>query len=184
MANLRHIKWIPVLAVLLLFPGCSSGGNNEVGSGFLFDTHCTWQIAGGTPELTEEISDAMESLNAAFDLCYDLSPDSLPDDGCYTRCAELTVEMTEIYGRGVSVTCGALTELWGISNGTGHIPEEDGIASALKTVTHDGTLTDGTRYDFGAAAKGYACDEAYRILRNGGADSGVVSLSSSTLLYG
>lgn len=184
MAKLRHIKWIPVLAAALVFPGCSAVPDLSAGSAFLFDTHCTWQISGGDPELMEEISGSMESLSAAFDLCYDLAPDSLPDDGCYTRCAELTAELTEKYGRGVSVTCGALTGLWGISGGTGHIPAEDGIASALETVTHDGTLTRGTRYDFGAAAKGYACDEAYRILKNGGADYGVVSLSSSTLLYG
>jgi thiamine biosynthesis lipoprotein len=185
MAFLRHIKQIPVLAAALLCCSCVSGQHLSEGSGFFFDTHCTWQIAGENPTaVLDEISGAMESLDVAFDLCYDMPPASLPDEDCYGRCMDLTVQLTERYGTGVSMTCGALTDLWGISDGTYHIPDDDEIAAALETVTHDGTVADGTRYDFGAAAKGYACDEAFRILQNSGAEYGVISLSSSTLLYG
>jgi len=188
MAYLHHLKWIPVLTAVLFCCGCTgsfTAEKNLTGSGFLFDTHCTWQIYGNNSSDTlREITDSMEGMNASFDLCYDLPPEELPDEECYEQCVDLTVQLTERYGRGVSMTAGTLTGLWGISQGAVRIPGEDEIASALGTVTHDGTIADGTRYDFGAAAKGYACDEAYRILSGSDTGYAVISLSSSTLLYG
>ena len=82
------------------------------------------------------------------------------------------------------MTCGSLTSLWGISDGNYHVPDENEIAAALASVTDDGTILDGTWLDFGAAAKGYACDEARRILDTAGTEYAVISFSSSTLLYG
>lgn len=166
-------------AVLLLLSSCAPGNSPAEASEFVFDTYASYKVCGADAAHTLDLlSQRMNELNGIFDLCYDVPADQLPENAVYTDCLELGRSFTEQYGPGVSMTCGSLTSLWGISDGKYHIPDENEIAAALAEVT------DGTWLDFGAAAKGYACDEARRILDTTGTQYAVISFSSSTLLYG
>lgn len=178
-------KITAVLTAALLLSSCGAGNVSAESSRFVFDTYASFKISGsGSAEILENLTEHLQTVSDTFDLCYDLPAAELPDSGIYDHCLSQSLVLTETYGRGVSMTCGALTSLWGISDGDYHIPDEDEIRSALRTVSDDGTLADGTWLDFGAAAKGYACDEAYAMLTGTETEYAVISLGSSTLLYG
>ncbi len=80
------------------------------------------------------------------------------------------------------VSIGALSRLWRRSIKMNEFPAKDKIAAALanigyKKVKLNGntlTLPDGVLLDFGAIAKGYAVDEAYKVLSNAGLKKSLV----------
>ena len=185
MARFRSAGRIASAAFLMLLCTTSCGTERTETNGFLFDTYTSFVISGAdSAQTADSITGALTGLSDAFALCYTHDAADLPKNPVYGDCLRQVLDLSSQYGGGVDVTCGALTSLWGISDGTYHIPSDGEIADALATITGDGTFTDGTKLDFGAAAKGYACDEASRILAGSGADYAVIDLSSSTLLWG
>ncbi|MBR6336522.1 MAG: FAD:protein FMN transferase [Ruminococcus sp.] len=100
-------------------------------------------------------------------------------------------ELYEQYGL-VDITCGGIVSLWGITGDSPRVPADDEIAAELEKVgfdklrygrsAYDAPL--GTQLDFGAVAKGYALDCVKSELKQNGDGYAVVSLGSSTLLYG
>lgn len=184
MARFRNAGRLASAAVLMLFTLTACGTERIETNGFLFDTYTSVVISGTGETTADDLNASLTGLSDAFALCYTADAADLPENPVYDDCLSQVLDLSAKYGGGVNVTCGALTSLWGISDGTYHIPSDAEISDALATVTDDGTFTDGTKLDFGAAAKGYACDEASRILSESGADYAVVDLSSSTLLWG
>lgn len=92
-------------------------------------------------------------------------------------------------------TVGPLVNLWGIGTGTGTIPSETEISSALALVNWqdliiskgEGTAflrREGMALDLGAIARGYAADEAVRLAREGGAKRGIFDLGGSVAVLG
>lgn len=171
---------LPAMALAAALSGCGSG--TVQGQGFLFDTFYSVSVSGpGSQGTMENIIGTLEELSGAFELCYGTNAADLPDNPVYSDCLDKTLALGERYGDGINPYCGALTGLWGISTDSPRIPSDEEIAQALEKIFPD---AEGMRYDFGAAAKGYACDRAYDILESTDADYAVVSLSSTTLLYG
>ena len=82
------------------------------------------------------------------------------------------------------VTVGPLVRLWRRARRRKQMPEKELLAKALKSsgfqrfqLKKDRSVvmeSEGMRLDFGAIAKGYACDEALRILRSHGITSALV----------
>ncbi|MCD7730812.1 MAG: FAD:protein FMN transferase [Oscillospiraceae bacterium] len=127
-----------------------------------------------------EISDELQSVYGA---------DANTLSGEYiSECAELSSVLSKEIGGGINITCGALTELWGISSDNPHVPAQDDIYNALATICGGfeslETLPSGTRLDLGASAKGYACGKAAELLEESGVSGGIVSMGSSLLLFG
>ncbi|MDA3950816.1 MAG: FAD:protein FMN transferase [Spirochaeta sp.] len=92
------------------------------------------------------------------------------------------------------VTIWPLVKLWGIGSGGETVPPEGEITAARELVDYhdltlnaDGTVTlarEGMGVDVGAIAKGYAADEAERILRDAGVTSALLDFGGNILVIG
>ena len=93
------------------------------------------------------------------------------------------------------VTIGPIVKLWNINTEYAAIPEKEKLEEALKLV--DYTKLDlkketytarleipGMKVDLGAIAKGYAADEAARILRENGVEHAIVNLGGNVITIG
>lgn len=109
--------------------------------------------------------------------------------GLVTAVAELSDKC-----QNVDISCGALSYLWKTSLERGAAPDDEEIAEAMAKCGADKltvdpnelsvTLKGGAMLDFGACAKGYALDLCYASLEEQGAEYALLTLGSSTLLYG
>ncbi len=69
---------------------------------------------------------------------------------------------------------GSLIEKWGIGTGDERVPTEEEIRGALAE----------RKYDFGAIGKGYASDEAARILKENGVKSAIINFGGNVCTIG
>lgn len=88
-------------------------------------------------------------------------------------------------------TLGKLVELWGFNSDNPRIPKAEEIRRALEWAGYEripeaGCCPEGTRVwlDLGGVAKGYAVDEAVRILKEGGISSGIVNAGGDLRSFG
>jgi len=99
--------------------------------------------------------------------------------------AALALEVTRASGGAFDVTVGPVTRLWRRALRRGTAPDEERLVQAREAVGADklgvdvqaGTLTlraDDMRLDFGGIAKGYALDEALRVLATHGIERALV----------
>lgn len=166
---------------------CSCAPSAVSSQDFVFDTYSSVSVSGRDAEdALESVVSSFKELSGAFELCYGTEAAELPDNEAYRDCFDKTKALNEVYGDGVNVACGALTGLWGISTPNPRVPSGGEIADAMGKITCEryGDFPDGMKLDFGAVAKGYACDRAYELLKSTETEYAVASLSSTTLLYG
>lgn len=153
---------------------------------YAFDTYGSITLYGNSRELPP-LRELLEDISGELQTAYGADGNTL--EGEYiTECAVLSSRLSEQTGGFIDVTCGALTELWGISTDSPAVPSQEEIDNALGTLHGSfdslSELPDGTRLDLGASAKGYACGKAAEYLEGTDISCAVVSLGSSTLLYG
>lgn len=94
----------------------------------------------------------------------------------------------------VNISGGKLTSLWKESLSDGKIPSDEEISQALETISYDNIkldfeslkvkLENGAMIDLGSCAKGFALDICKEELEKTACEYGVVTLGSSTLMYG
>lgn len=90
------------------------------------------------------------------------------------------------------ITIKPLCDLWDINGDNPIVPSQEEIDKALQLVDYkkislyDGTLAlpEGMALELGAIAKGYAADEACRILRENGIENGLVDLGGNIVALG
>jgi len=93
------------------------------------------------------------------------------------------------------ITIGPVVKLWNIGTEYAAVPDNDKLSEALKLVDYtklhlnskDFTAkleTEGMKVDLGAIAKGYAADEAARILRENGVEHAIVNLGGNVVAIG
>lgn len=159
------------------------------GQSFSFDTYTTVAVCGDNAEDTlKTVQESISDMDKAFDLCYDTEAALLPENGLYSGCIAETRRLNGLYGGGINISCGVLTERWGISANEPRVPLDSEISEALKLMTdtdypeNPAEFPKGVKLDFGAVSKGYACDRLLGTL--GGTDYAVISFNSTTLLYG
>lgn len=185
MANYRFIKAAAATLTVTMLASCGVKNDIAENSDFLFDTYTHTHICGSNPnETVNRLSDIFRQLDASFSLCYNTAALQLPDNRVYGECLDSIYALSDKYGGGINPACGELTELWGISTDNPNIPTDIEIAEVLKGIPENDSFTETTKLDFGAAAKGYACDKAYELLKTADTEYAAVSLGSSTLLYG
>ena len=91
------------------------------------------------------------------------------------------------------VTVGPLSRLWRRARRSGELPSPEELRSAGALVGADGLVVDGPagtarltrpgmRLDLGGIAKGYAADEALRVLRSYGLESALVTLGGEVVV--
>lgn len=102
------------------------------------------------------------------------------------------LQLSEQTGGVFDPTIGALVNLWDIGGPNERIPAAGEIEAALGSIGWDQVQVDGDTVqigkgqslDIGAAGKGAACDDVRAILDENHADSAVISVGGSILLYG
>lgn len=165
---------------------CSCAENKSSAEFYAFDTYGSLTLYDGADELSG-LKTLLTDMSDELQTVYGADANTL--EGRYiTECALLSSRLSERMNGSINVTCGVLTELWGISSGSPAVPSREDIDNALGTLYGSfdslSELPDGTRLDLGASAKGYACDKAAEYLSGTDVPCAVISLGSSTLLYG
>ena len=185
-------------ALLTLAQRRNSKGKSEAYKDefFAMDTVCSVTLYG--EENTSEYRTLIVRLNNELDRYNEDSEvykfNTAGSTALTGSAAELYQKSKELYGQYgvVDVTCGGLILLWGVTDAKPSVPADDEIKAELAKVGFDkiqqeGSVINspsGTKLDFGAVAKGYALDKVKEKLSDSTIDCAVVSLGSSTLLYG
>jgi len=108
---------------------------------------------------------------------------------------EKALEYAEKSGGAFDPTVGPLVKLWGIGTDEERVPENEEIKKTLELVDYreveinreEGTVflkRAGMALDLGAIAKGYAADEAARLLAKEGVESGIIDLGGNIFAMG
>ncbi len=185
MAGSRFFRITAAALAAAMLSSCGMENATAEKSDFLFDTYAHIRICGSNPnETLNKLSNVFQQLDASFSPCYNTAALQLPDNEVYGECLGKISALSDKYGEGINPACGELTALWGISTDSPSVPTENEIAEVLKGIPENDSFTETTMLDFGAVAKGYACDTAYELLTTTETDYATVSLGSSTLLYG
>ncbi len=105
------------------------------------------------------------------------------------------LEFSRLSGGAFNAAIGPLVSLWGIGTDRARLPEKGEIAAAAARVDHRKVRLDpaagtvfleepGMALDLGAIAKGYAADEAARIVREAGVRSAIIDFGGNVLAVG
>jgi thiamine biosynthesis lipoprotein len=105
------------------------------------------------------------------------------------------LQFAELSGGAFDPTVGPLVQLWGIGSDDERVPGEEEIAEALSLINWRDVAIDedagtvllarpGMRLDLGAIAKGYAADEAARIIGEAGLERALIDLGGNILAWG
>ena len=106
---------------------------------------------------------------------------------------KLSIEMGDISDGRFDITVGRLTELWNFTGDDPHVPEQDAIDEAVKSVGYRNieiegstvTLADpGAAVDLGGVAKGYIADRITDFLEEKGVSSAVINLGGNVVAMG
>lgn len=114
-----------------------------------------------------------------------VSPDTV---SIIKKCTELS----EKSGGKFDISVGSVTKLWDFGGDNQRLPEKSEIESALSNVGYTKfeiagsavKIAEGQSLDLGAVGKGFACDRVKELLDNRKAESAIVSVGGSLLLYG
>lgn len=186
-------RTFPVFVSCLMLCACSdpTAQKPQTKEMFAFDTYVSVTSYDSSDDGTKEL---LNALSEEFSETYNKKASEFADGNypnileCADVCREWDSRFDGIFGESINFTCGALTKLWGISGENPHVPNESELSAALSTLTGEDTpfslMPDETMLDFGASAKGFACDKVKAQLDSTDADCQIVSLGSSTLLYG
>ena len=184
---------ILTLVIVLTLPLVSQKGYKEE-TFFSMDTVITLKVKGDK-KLLSKAKDVIEKSNDDYDAYQDNSKISQ-----LNKTGEIAVENTEIFSKAKEFyeateglfdpTVKPLTDLWNITGENPVVPEESQIKSALKKVNGENLvikdkvyLKDGARIDLGGIAKGFATDEAVKVLKEQGCENFVLNLGGNIYAY-
>ena len=159
---------------------------------FVMDTAASVK---GTASNVDLAVDTLTYLSGLFDR-YDQKSDIYSinnrlDTAVSDYTAELieqSVRLSEIYGEGVSIFSGDITDAWNISSDEPSVLSEETLSAALKSFRNASFSLDTMSFadengsiDVGSVAKGYALDKVAEQLDG---ECCIVSMTSSVLLHG
>ncbi|MEE3480358.1 MAG: FAD:protein FMN transferase [Lachnospiraceae bacterium] len=204
--------------LLPLLTSCGLAKNTPIQkTGFFFDTVITVTLYGGdTRENEALLSGCMDLAEKYENLFSDTNPDSdiskiNAAEGALVHVDPETIKLINIglaYGSlsegKFSITCGALTELWDMSEKADEyaekgdeadisIPSSEEISAALATVGDENVeiwedtvklKNPATRLDLGAVAKGYIADRMKEYLLENNVSSAIINLGGNVLTLG
>ena len=205
---MKPVKYIvfSVISAALLLAGCSSAPVQEQEpmnkNFFAMNTYISFTIYGDVPENVMELSEAkVNELEALWSVTRDDSeiyainhadgePITVSDETA--ELLRFSLEMGEQTGGALDVTIYPVLTAWGFTTGSYQIPSEELLAEKMQLVGYekvslkDNTvfLLPGMQLDFGAVAKGYACDLIRDLLRDNGVTSAIISLGGNICAIG
>lgn len=146
----------------------------------------------------EEIDDRMSAFKDESDICRIKNAAGNELVQVHQDTFEIikkAVELSEITEGAFDITMRPLVELWGIKNKNGFIPNEDQIKRIKEFVDYRDIVFDeetckvglkksGQAIDLGGIAKGYAADEARRIISEGQIKNAIINFGGNVVTIG
>ncbi|MDR1863874.1 MAG: FAD:protein FMN transferase [Treponema sp.] len=193
-----------ILFLPLLFSGCPRGGGPE--SAFVLGTLCTVDLYGqGSRDLYRavferlgELEDILSANREGTDLDRvnrGAGKERVPVRPELIDLLKQALYYAELSGGAFDPSVGPLVKLWGIGTDAPRVPSGGEIGQALALVDYRDIEIDeaggtvflkrrGMALDLGAAAKGYAADEAVKLLARRGIRRGIIDLGGNIFAYG
>ena len=193
---MRAKSGLSFFLVLLLLASCAREYSRTE---FLLGTTCTIRTWGG----------GEKALSAAFERIREIElrmsthlPDSeinrLSTAGTrvsHDTCAVIrkALEFGDLTDGLFDITIAPVVDLWGFGTDTRKVPSDDALKAALDLVDYrrvqiqpDCTVSidPGQKIDLGGIAKGYAADEAARIMLDLGVERAIINLGGNVLVVG
>lgn len=190
------------LLLSVVLSGCRGSVSLTDTTFFSMDTVITLRLPQNTaPEVRNDCIDEVQRLDALFSRT---APDSMT---ARFRQAETSLEVSDEYrtvlekalsvsaatGGAFDPTLAPLTELWNITGEAPVIPSAAAVEAALAETGFERLSVDGNTVtkafpalslDLGGCAKGYACEQAVRLLRNDSIPYGIVSFGGNIGVFG
>lgn len=200
-------KNLSIMAILVMlasfFTGCNKQMEPVEKTEYMLGTICTIKVYDGNKDeaLTKafnrikNIEDKMSvnkegtELDAVGDSA-GKNPIKVSDDTFYvlTKGKHYSEQAVGAF----DITIGPLVKLWGIGTDKARVPSKDEIDTKKSLINYKDLILDekgktaflkmpGMSLDLGGIAKGYAADEATRILKENGVKHGIVNLGGNVL---
>lgn len=205
--NLIPVPFIALLFIVLLFlGGCGREEQKYVETRLLLGTTCNVTIFGGDPDTAfEAVFDRIKQIESRMSVNVQESEVSRINDRAGNQPVRVSpdtlfviqraLRVSRLSGGAFDITVGPLVTLWGIGNEGARIPDEGEIESLLPLVDYRKVTVDeeamtvyleepGMRIDLGGVAKGYAADEAVRILEELDVSRGIIDFGGNIEVFG
>lgn len=160
---------------------------------FVLDTVSTITIKGNHTDTVDKAFDRISEIEGRMSShisTSDVVTGNLNTDTSYVISKGL--DYGKISDGRFDITIKPVCDLWDINGENPVVPSREDIEKALRLVDYkkvgfaDGKLVmeDGMNLELGAIAKGYAADEACRILREEGITDGIIDLGGNVVVLG
>ncbi|MDD5686537.1 MAG: FAD:protein FMN transferase [Elusimicrobia bacterium] len=169
---------------------------------FLMDTYCAIQVPGNTEvlKIIDKALDRIEEIDRKFNALnpkspiYEFNNNDVPiSDPEIVGLIKICQQVSEQSNGSFDITVYPLVKLWGFYDKDMHVPAAKDIAECLKKIGYknllikDGKLIKIKKYikiDLGAIAKGYAVEEALKVLKNAGVKSALIDAGGDIYAIG
>lgn len=182
--------------LILLLSSCSREYSQTE---FLLGTACTIRAWGGGNTALEAAFDRIRDIEADMSRTMpgsdvnSITPEGTPVSPETCAVVRRGLEFGRTSGGLFDITIGPLVDAWGFGSDNPGIPAAPDIEAALALVDYrrvevlaDCTIHTGPgqQIDLGGIAKGYAADEAARVLRESGVRRAIINLGGNVLTLG
>ena len=188
-------KYIILAVIIALIIGASviSGTLETSKTQFVLNTVSTIKIKGNNTEAVNKAFtriSQIESRMSSHISTSDIATGTLNSDTSYVISKGL--DYGDISEGKFDITVRPLCDLWDINGNNPRIPSQEEIDALLPLVNYQKVslyndnlvMEEGMALELGAIAKGYAADEACRILREEGVKDGFVDLGGNVVAIG
>lgn len=181
-AKLSFLLILLSVSVLFLFTSCSD--SKKVSERYCFGTLCSVTLYGKTKDSNEIFDNIWSRMSEIENHISANIPDStvgrfnagesVSFDSDTLSVLDVATRFYELTGGALSPYLGAVTELWGIGTENARVPSAEEIQKALTE----------KKLDLGAYGKGYAADEAAKILRKSKVSSALINFGGNICCVG
>lgn len=187
-------------AAVLMFCSCKPGDGKASREFEAMDTYMNIDVYGADEALLDELQASIEELDGRLSVT---SPDSeiyaLNKNGSAKISASTadlvrqTLKLCADTHGALDVTVQPVVEEWGFISGDYQIPSEERLKGLLDSVDYRLVSCGGSdisfekkgmKAGFGAVAKGYAADEAVKLLKDNNLESAILNLGGTVAAYG
>ncbi len=192
---------VVIIIPLLFITGCSQDADR---TSFLLGTICRIQINGGDNSDLDAAFNRIRQIESRMSRNKETSEvrkiASGGDDGFKVspgpcQVIKRALDFGHLSGGLFDVTIAPVVDLWGFGNNDvdPHLPSESALKQALPLVDYQQIQVQedcrvvtgpGQRIDLGGIAKGYAADEAAKVLRKSGVKSALINLGGNLFVLG
>ena len=205
--RIRSCILAAVSAILISACGCGSPASSESSAKtysrdiFAMDTYMSIRCYGGGDKALDAAEKRIRELEVELSVT---SPDSdvarinasagspVEVSADTAAIVKRAAEIGRLTGGALDVTAYPLVREWGFTTGEYRIPDKERIDELLKNVDLSRisisgnyiSVGAGQQLDLGALAKGYTGDEVIKLLRENGAEAGIISLGGNVQSFG